>query len=432
MRIGIIIGRTGGVDGVALEAEKWQAVLERMGHQVFMLAGEYEGRAPDPAKEDLFPPLSFYGPECAFEQKQAFFGGHSTASEFMARLRENAGAVDEAIVSWSDRRKLDLLIPENGGTLPFHLSMGVGLHWAVERMGLPVAAHHHDFAWERPGRYESVHGVVNDVVAEAFPLRGPTVRHAVINSAARDELQTRFGVNAVVVPNVMDFESPYAERDDFNSTLRRDLRLDKDDILLCQVTRIVRRKGIETAIRLVSALADSRVKLVITGSPTDDPGGVYVEELRQLVAELKIGRQVLFAHRHFANVRSSSEAGNRRYSLSDAYARADGCTFFSNYEGFGNAFVEAVLARRPIFVNNYLPVYERDIAPLGFKTVQLEDNQLTSEAAARIGQILADPTEQRRIAEHNFALGERHFSYATLEEKLAELLTDPSSHKVNE
>ena len=225
MRVGIIIGRTGGVDGVALEAEKWRAVLQRMGHEVFLLAGEYEGRVPVPASEDLFAPLSFYGPECAYEQKQAFFGGQSDAGEFMARLQANAVAVEEAIVSWSDRRKLDLLIPENAGTLPFHLSMGIGLHLAVARMGLPVAAHHHDFAWERPGRYESRHGVVNDAVAEAFPLRGPTVRHAVINSSARDELSDRYGVSAVVVPNVMDFEAPFARRDDYNASLRRDLGL---------------------------------------------------------------------------------------------------------------------------------------------------------------------------------------------------------------
>ncbi len=424
MRVGIIIGRTGGVDGVALEAEKWRAVLERMGHDVFVLAGEYEGRGADPATEDLFAPLSFYGPECAFEQKQAFFGGHSTASEFMATLQGNAGAVEEAIVSWADRRKLDLLIPENAGTLPFHLSMGIGLQWAVARMGLPVVAHHHDFAWERPGRYESTHGVVNDVVAEAFPLRGPTVRHAVINSAARDELKNRFGVESVVVPNVMDFDSPFADCDDFNSTLRRDLRLDKRDVLLCQVTRIVRRKGIETAVQLVHELKDQRVKLVITGSPTDDPGGAYVEELRRLVSKLKLGKQVLFAHRHFGNARSTSEAGNRRYSLSDAYARADACTFFSNYEGFGNAFVEAVLARRPVFVNNYKPVYQRDIASLGFKTVQLEDNQLTAPAVEEIAQILSDPVSRQAIAEHNFALGERYFSFGTLEERLLELMAD--------
>ena len=34
MRIGIVIGRIGGVDGVALETEKWIAVLKKMGHLV--------------------------------------------------------------------------------------------------------------------------------------------------------------------------------------------------------------------------------------------------------------------------------------------------------------------------------------------------------------------------------------------------------------
>ncbi len=424
MRIGVVIGRAGGVDGVALEAEKWRSVLRKMGHDVFLLAGEYEGRAPDDSCEDLFAPLSFYGRECAYEQKQAFFGGHSTPQEFLSRLGANAEAVEEAIVSWVDRRQLELLIPENAGTLPFHISMGLGLHRAVARLRMPVVAHHHDFAWERPGRYESNLPVVNDLVAEAFPLRGPTVRHAVLNSAARDELQSRLGVGAVVVPNVMDFDAPFATCDDFNSTLRRDLRLSEDDTLLCQVTRVVRRKGIETAVQLVHRLKDPRVKLMITGSLTDDPGGAYVEELRQLVARLKLGSRVLFAHRYFGSVRSVSEAGNRRYSLSDAYARADACTFFSNYEGFGNAFVEAVLARRPVFVNSYKPVYQRDIGALGFKTVQLEDNQLTPEAVDCVASILADPRERENLTEHNFALGRRHFSFDTLEDRLTELLVD--------
>jgi len=39
MNIGIIIGRIGGVDGVALETEKWIDVLKSMGHGIFILSG---------------------------------------------------------------------------------------------------------------------------------------------------------------------------------------------------------------------------------------------------------------------------------------------------------------------------------------------------------------------------------------------------------
>ena len=61
MNIGIIIGRIGDVDGVALETEKWITVLKRMGHDVFVLSGRFkESRRdrhppgePDPATRAL-------------------------------------------------------------------------------------------------------------------------------------------------------------------------------------------------------------------------------------------------------------------------------------------------------------------------------------------------------------------------------------------
>ncbi len=427
MRIGIIIGRTGGVDGVSLEAQKWQGVLRRMGHSVFVLAGEFEGRSPDPDTEDLFPPLSFYGPECAYEQKQAFFGGEATASELHATLDANAAAIADTIVAWAQRRRLDLLVPENAGTLPFHLSMGIGLARAVALLQLPVIAHHHDFAWDRPARYTSHHESINELVAATFPLRGDHVSHAVINSAARAELALRFGAAAVVVPNVMDFLSPFALPDDYNATVRRDLGVDEEDVLLFQVTRVIRRKSIETAIDLVHRLGDPKIKLVITGSPTDDPGGAYVSELKQRVGTFGLGKRVLFAHQLFANARTV-RAGNRVYSLEDAYTAADACTFFSTYEGFGNAFLEAVLARRPVFVNNYRPVFNDDIAPLGFQTVMLEESVLTDDAVAAIAGILADPSQGRAMAEANFALGKEHFSLETLAARLQTLLDNHHPH----
>ena len=111
-------------------------------------------------------------------------------------------------------------------------------------------------------------------------------------------------------------------------------------------------------------------------------------------------------------------ACERIYSLADAYAHAVACTYFSTYEGFGNAFVEAVVARRPVFVNNYKPVFWPDIGSLGFKTVMLEDNNLTDETVAEIDRIVHDPALQAEIAEHNFELGRKHFSFEVLERML--------------
>ena len=111
-----------------------------------------------------------------------------------------------------------------------------------------------------------------------------------------------------------------------------------------------------------------------------------------------------------------------RFSLSDAYARATACTYFSTYEGFGNAFVEAVLARRPIFVNNYEPVYLPDIGSKGFRTVMIENGELTDRAVREMADIIYNPSLATEIAEYNYQLGKKYFSYNTLREKLEELI----------
>jgi glycosyltransferase involved in cell wall biosynthesis len=247
------------------------------------------------------------------------------------------------------------------------------------------------------------------------------VRHVVINSAAQREVERRFGIDAVVVPNVMNFDEPFAQRDAYNRDLLPEIGLRQDDIPLFQITRIVERKGIEVAIDLVGKLEDERVKLVITGSAADDERKGYFKQLIGRVAAQNLGGRVHFAYRRILRERRTAADGRKIYSLSDAYANATGCTYFSTYEGFGNAFVEAVLARRPIFVNNYEPAYWPDIGSKGFKTVMLEDNQLTEEAVREVDEIIHHERLSQEIAEHNFALGRQHFSYEVLERMLSSL-----------
>ena len=107
--------------------------------------------------------------------------------------------------------------------------------------------------------------------------------------------------------------------------------------------------------------------------------------------------------------------------LSDVYAHGRAATYFSTYEGFGNAFVETVLAKKPIFVNNYKPVYMQDIGCKGFETVMIEDGNLTPESVQQMSDIIYNPERCKEIGEFNFNLGKKHFSYEVLEEKLSSL-----------
>jgi len=420
MKIGIIIGRIGGVDGVALETEKWIEVLQKMGHEIFIISGQYEGRKIEVLHETQVPEMSFFSPESYWEQKKAFFNPDYDQDELIEHLQLYSKVIEDKIVTWIKQFDLDLLISENASCLPSHISMGLAIKNALVKTGKPIITHDHDFAWERGDRYVSPHPKINEFVEKEFPLRLDNSYHAVINLHAQKTLKEKFNRDSVVVPNVMDFSKPFGEKTDSNKDLKKDLGLTKSDILLFQITRIVGRKGIETAIKLIDKLNNDKIKLIITGNYADDAGSEYYMQLVDLIHDLKLSKQVQFAYHSFTN--KGVSGAQKNYSLSDAYAHARACTYFSTYEGFGNAFVEAILAKRPIFVNNYKPVYWPDIGSKGFKAVMLENNVITDEALKEMEKVIYDDQYNKEIADFNYELGKKHFSYDTLEEKLHQLI----------
>ena len=418
MRIGIIIGRIGDVDGAALETEKWIKILKELGHDIYILSGRFKKSIVGEDKETLISALSFFSPECEWEQNRAFFLPPDEPSELLVHLQRVSDGLAIRMFKWVMQNKLDILLSENASTLPAHLSMGMAINKLVETTGIPIVLHNHDFWWERGQRYKTPFPEVEKIVKETFPMQIPHAKHVVINKHGREVLKEKFGFKSIIVPNVMDFNQPYGQIDDYNADLPKCIGLEEGDIPLFQITRIVKRKGIETALELIDRLEDKKVKLVITGSAADDNRKGYYKELINIIKRRKLSDRVIFAHHRILNERSMLPDKKKIYSLSDAYAHATACTYFSTYEGFGNAFVEAVLGRTPIFVNNYKPVYWPDIGSKGFKTVMIEDGILTDEAVAEIDKIIHDKKLQKEIAEHNFNLGKLLFSYEVLRDKL--------------
>lgn len=417
MRIGIIIARIGGEDGVALETEKWIEVLKQMGHEVFLLSGKYEKKILDRKHRSLCKEFYLLSRDSLREQKQAFLDPDKKSVSILKQIKEKSDIISNKIIKWIKKKKIDILISENASALPFNLSMTFGVKKAVEKTGIKTITHDHDFYWERGNRYISFHKEINKIVKTCIPLRLPNVTNVVINSEMKKVLKEKHAIfDTEIIPNVMDF------RKKIKCSQRKRKRFFKffgfvdEDIILLQPTRIVRRKGIENAIELVYRLQDERVKLIITGSNKDEKVGdrIYYESIISLVKQLGLSEQIIFAGKHMD-----------KFSLWDFYSFCDACTYFSSYEGFGNAFVEAVLAKKPIFVNNYKPVFWPNIGRKGFRVVMIENNILTKKAINDIRHVIYDKELGEDIGEYNFEIGKKYFSYEVLREKLEKLIENP-------
>jgi glycosyltransferase involved in cell wall biosynthesis len=281
---------------------------------------------------------------------------------------------------------------------------------------LPVIAHHHDFAWERE-RFTL--NAVNDYLQAAFPPLLYAMEHVVINSMAQKELARRLGIPSQIIPNVLDFETPAPGFDDYNRDLRREIGLAADDWFILQPTRVVQRKGIEHAIELVRRLKDPRAKLVIS-HPAGDEGNAYMAMLSDRITDA--GIDVRFIADRVGETRGTNADGRKVYTLLDVYPHADLVTYPSHYEGFGNAFLEAIYFGKPVVVNTYA-VYARDIDPLGFRTIEMTQ-LVTQDIVDQTREILLNAKLRAEWGQTNYQLGVKYFSYTVARRKLAARLAN--------
>ena len=258
---------------------------------------------------------------------------------------------------------------------------------------------------------------VQDYLNMAFPPVLPSIHHVVINSVADTQLSLRTGVSARVSPNVMDFANPPPPPDDYTSDVRQALGIEDDELFVLQPTRVVQRKGIEHAIEMVHRLG-RKAKLVISHASGDE-GYDYEQRLKEYSKLTNVA--TIFVSDIINEHRGRTADGRKVYTLEDIFPYCDLVTYPSTFEGFGNAFLEAVYFRKPIVVNAY-SIYTKDIKPKGFSVIEI-DGYVTSEAVEKTKKVLDDPALCRKMVDLNYDLGLKYFSYSVLHRGLRDFLS---------
>jgi len=408
--IGFVSTRFAGTDGVTLEASKWAHVFKSAGHNYFWFAGLLD-RSPDRC---FLVPEAFFQHEKNIWIDRQIFGKKRRDPAVTDAIYELKTYLKKQLKEFIRTFNIDLLVAQNVLTIPMHIPLGIALTELIAETGIPTIAHHHDFFWERT---RFMVNAVGDYLRMAFPPNLPGIEHVVINSAAQEELALRTGISSIIIPNVLDFDNPPTITRQETHDFRKKIGLTPDDILILQPTRIVQRKGIEHAIQLVEELEDPRCKLVISHEAGDE-GSDYADWLKEHAGESGVDLRLL-------NLRISDPMNpdvNRKdlYTLWDVYPHADFITYPSLYEGFGNAFLEAIYFKKPLLINRYA-IFVRDIEPKGFDLIVM-DGFLTRRTVARVKEILQTRERRAEMVNTNYNVAARYYSYGVLRRWLNTLL----------
>jgi mannosylglucosylglycerate synthase len=410
--IGFISTRFAGTDGVTLEASKWAQVFRQMGHQCFWFAGRLD-KSPE---QSMVVPEAFFQYEKNQWINDRILGKKARSSEVTDTIQNQKTFLKLRIKEFIQKFSIDLLVPQNALTIPMHVPLGMAITEIIAETQIPTIAHHHDFYWERTRFFVNA---VGDYLRMAFPPNLSNMEHVVINSAAQEELALRTGIAATIIPNILDFDNPPRVDNERRLKLRQSMGLDPDDIMILQPTRIVQRKGIEHAINLVRDLNDPRCKLVISHEAGDE-GFEYADWLRKEAKDHGVDLRLFSIF--MRDPWSDNEKIKSEYTLLDVYPCADFITYPSLYEGFGNAFLEAVYFKKPVLINRYA-IFVRDIEPKGFDLIGM-DGFLTRKTVDKVRDILTSYQRREQMVDHNYKMAQRYYSYSILRRWLDTLMTN--------
>jgi glycosyltransferase involved in cell wall biosynthesis len=426
--VGFISTRFAGTDGVSLETEKWADVFKQVGFDCYYFAGELD-REPDHSY--LVEEAHFQHPDIKDIYRNCF-GIRKRQRNITQKIYDIKRKIKDRLYEFINTFKIDLLVPENALTIPLNLPLGVAITEVISETAMPTIAHHHDFFWERQ---HFMNNCCWEYLNMSFPPHLPSIEHVVINSSADNQLSLRTGISAAVIPNVMDFDNPPPVVGDFQSCgldakksnpsvdpyaadVRKALGVGDKEILILQPTRVVKRKGIEHAIELVQGLG-LKAKLVISHASGDE-GYDYERRVREYSKLLKV--DTYFVSNIINEKRGRTKNGRKIYTLEDVYPHADLITYPSTFEGFGNAFLEAIYFCKPIVVNTY-SIYTMDIKPKGFSVIEI-DGFVTDEAVRKTRKVLTDEEFRTQMVRHNYETAQKYFSYSVLYKKLRNLISD--------
>lgn len=444
MKIAIAHFRVGETDGVSLEMEKWKLIFERLGHEVVFLAGS-QGLTDSFIIEELHykHPVNDRIVENSYDSLKDYPDEESLKKEIL----DFANKIEQKLLDFIENEKIDLMIPNNIWSLGWGLPAGIAFTNAAKKSGIKFVSHHHDFHWERDRYSHPTCRFVEDYLEEYFPPNLDNITHVVINHIAKDELEKRKGIHAIVVPNVFDFEGESWKVDEYNHDFRKVIGVEEDDLLILQATRIAERKAIELGIEVVGELQNGnhlnnleqlyngksfggnrKVVYVLAGLPESTP--LYLEHLKNKAESL--GVDIRFVNDKIDHSRRI-ENNEKVYSLWDAYVFSDLVTYPSILEGWGNQLLEAVFAKKPLVVYEY-PVYLTDIQDKEFSFISLGDQHTINDqglvevankkivtAASHASRILSDEQFYQKVTEKNFEIAKKYYSYEALHGHLSNL-----------
>lgn len=436
-KIGICHYRVGKTDGVSLEIMKRKKIFEQTGYIVKLIAGPRSKGA-----DFIIPELEFDRPDIVKIKQNALQGArdYRSVDDLMRDIYKISDTIESKFIKIQEKEKFDILILHNIFSHGRHIAAARAFYNIAKKTDIKFIAVSHDFYSTYLGMYVPQYKEIKKYLKKYVPPPDNVIKkHIVISSPRQRLLKELTGRHAMIFPDMFEFRQPEWKKDKYNHNFLKSFKLKENDLIILQATRIVERKAIELAIDLITELNKRKKELIgkkiWNGKTMDAKSNIVlafgqfvepasVEYKKKLIAKMKKqGVKYRFMSHRVEHERGRRQ-GKKIYSLWDAYAYADLISYPSIVEGWGNQFIEAAFAKKPVFVFEY-PVFKADIKTEGYKYISLgsnfkrvgwqakiSKNKLRQATDDTIATLLDSKTKQ--LVNKNWQIGKKYHGEKTM------------------
>ncbi len=249
----------------------------------------------------------------------------------------------------------DVLIAHNVVSMPFNLPLTLAVLKLAEEGFIKVISWGHDSPYFNPNYPDYLEKPPWNVLKK--PHRGIT--YVAVTATRAKQFEEIYGAEVIPITNGVD---PVSFFEFHHTTVRiaKELELFRSDLVVIIPFRMVRRKNIELAIRVLGEIKKRgiRAKFLLTGKydPHNRDSRNYHRELMALIREM--GLQGDFIILTDLRLSGGAMVVPDRRMLRELYQISDAVFLPSKQEGFGLPLLEAGLLKLPIICSNIKPFRE--------------------------------------------------------------------------
>ncbi|MFX1476456.1 MAG: glycosyltransferase family 4 protein [Promethearchaeota archaeon] len=343
------------IAGVEVVIDYHSRFLTRQGYDVRLIFGKGGGLNLERLEEYEIPLLSPENPRVQTVQR-GILRKHEKTDEF-AGLKDDIKQELKPLLS-----DLNSCIIHNIPSMPFNFAATAAINELTEDLKKRFIFWLHDTVLVREEWRNSV-GKFPLTLLHHKNKRITFVTPTSFRAKQFDAVKEPYRIPRMkVIPNGVNVEE-YLKIDETTKKLMGRLGLSFDDFIIIIPVRVLPRKNIELALNVVHELihisGKKKIKLLITGPPSNDPESVaYESKLRSIIKMRRLQDSVIFCHDLIDFKREFLNNKILKWSVADVYNIADLVFVPSKEEGFGLPVIEAGAARKPVFCSRIPPFQE--------------------------------------------------------------------------